>query len=166
MQNLGSFHPLGVILGAPSHTKLDFAILLYPLFVQVNKLKLLSLHTFTFICLLFQHVCNSIWFINKITLGLWNVQIRFTCIFESWLWSITSPSLYPHLQFGISMFIDIWFNSTQHPQFTQGIYNAKENICFVKRIFAYWPILAKVTVNMASNTGNLIQYLEIGKSIG
>ena len=26
MQNLGSFRPLGAILGAPSHTKLDFAI--------------------------------------------------------------------------------------------------------------------------------------------
>ena len=29
MQNLGSFRPLGAILGAPSHTKLDFAIPLY-----------------------------------------------------------------------------------------------------------------------------------------
>ena len=26
MQNLGSFRPLGAILGAPSHTELDFAI--------------------------------------------------------------------------------------------------------------------------------------------
>ena len=26
MQNLGSFRQLGAILGAPSHTKLDFAI--------------------------------------------------------------------------------------------------------------------------------------------
>ena len=26
MQNLGSFRPLGAILGAPSHTKRDFAI--------------------------------------------------------------------------------------------------------------------------------------------
>ena len=29
MQNLGSFRPLGAILGAPSHTKLDFAIPLF-----------------------------------------------------------------------------------------------------------------------------------------
>ena len=29
MQNFGSFRPLGAILGAPSHTKLDFAIPLY-----------------------------------------------------------------------------------------------------------------------------------------
>ena len=29
MQNLGSFRPLGAILGAPSHTKLGFAIPLY-----------------------------------------------------------------------------------------------------------------------------------------
>ena len=33
MQNLGSFRPLGAILGAPSHTKLDFAI---PLFISFN----------------------------------------------------------------------------------------------------------------------------------
>ena len=34
MQNLGSFCPLGAILGAPSHTKLDFAI---PLFKRLKQ---------------------------------------------------------------------------------------------------------------------------------
>ena len=39
MQNLGSFRPLGAILGAPSHTKLDFAIpLLKPMTISINIL--------------------------------------------------------------------------------------------------------------------------------
>ena len=41
MQNLGSFRPLGAILGAPSHTKLDFAIPLY-IFVKVKAFFLKS----------------------------------------------------------------------------------------------------------------------------
>ena len=36
MQNLGSFRPLGAILGAPSHTKLDFAIPLLKIKGQQN----------------------------------------------------------------------------------------------------------------------------------
>ena len=43
MQNLGSFRPLGAILGAPSHTKLDFAI---PLLKTTHKMGLGKIRIF------------------------------------------------------------------------------------------------------------------------
>ena len=45
MQNLGSFRPLGAILGAPSHTKLDFAIPLWTVFCS-NDSRQISLRQF------------------------------------------------------------------------------------------------------------------------